>query len=129
VTPYLSFSGNCEEALNFYASVLGGKIEGLNRFAGSPMESDVPADFKNKIMHGSLTSPLGTLMGADSSQPLDKGNRVSLSITPQAADADRIFGRLADGGAVMMPLQEVFWGGRFGVVTDRYGFSWMLSVT
>jgi PhnB protein len=129
VTPYLSFSGNCEEALNFYASVLGGRIEGLNRFAGSPMESDVPPDFKNKIMHGSLTSPLGTLMGADSSQSLDEGNRISLSITPQSADADRIFGRLAEGGTVMMPLQEVFWGGRFGVVTDRYGFSWMLSVT
>jgi len=129
VTPYLSFSGNCEEALNFYASILGGKVAGLNLFAGSPMEFEVPANFKNKIMHGSVTSPLGTLMGADSSRPLGNGNRISLSITPSAADGDRIFGRLADGGDVIMPLQEVFWGGHFGVVTDRYGFTWMLTIT
>src|SRR5271166_3282534 len=114
MTPYLSFSGKCEEALNFYASVLGGKIEGFNRYEGSPMESNVPPDFKNKIMHASLTSPLGTLMGSDTSQPLPDGNRVSLSIAPQGADAQRIFDGLAQGGQVMMPLQDVFWGGKFG---------------
>ncbi len=128
MTPYLRFSGECEEALNFYASVLGGKVEGLHRYAGSPMESDVPPGFKNKIMHASLTSPLGTLMGSDVSQPLPDGNRVSLSIAPQGADAQRIFDGLAQGGQIVMPLEEVFWGGKFGMLTDRYGFSWMISV-
>src|SRR5271165_98601 len=129
MTPYLSFTGNCEEAFTFYASVLGGKVEGMNRFAGSPMESEVPAGFKNKIMHGSITSPLGALMGADSARPLDDGNRISLSIAPPAGDAQRIFDQFADGGEIIMPLQEVFWGGKFGMVCDRYGFNWMLSVS
>lgn len=127
MTPYLSFNGNCEEAVNFYASVFGGKIEGINRYAGSPMESDVPADFKNKVMHASLTSPLGTLFASDNAQHQQSGNRISLSISPSAADAQRIFDRLAEGGSVMMPLGEVFWGGKFGMVTDRYGFHWMIS--
>ena len=127
MTPYLSFTGNCEEALDFYSSALGGKVEGVHRYEGSPMESDVPADFKNKIMHATFNSPLGTFMASDTSRPLGDGNRISLSINPASADAQRIFDRLSEGGQALMPLQDVFWGGKFGMLTDRYGFHWQIS--
>jgi PhnB protein len=128
MTPYLAFSGSCEEALNVYASLFGGTIEGINRYEGSPMEDQVPADFKTKVMHATLLSPLGTLMASDSCRPLPEGSRVSISIAPTAADGARIFDELAAGGEVGMPLQDVFWGGKFGMVTDRFGIDWLVSI-
>jgi PhnB protein len=128
MTPYLSFAGNCEEALDAYQSIFGGTIESLNRYEGSPMETQVPADFKEKIMHATLASPLGTLMASDSSRPLEPGSQISISISPSAAEAERVFNGLADGGKVEMPLQEVFWGGKFGMLTDRFGIDWLVSV-
>jgi PhnB protein len=128
MTPYISFAGTCEEALDAYKSIFRGTIQGLNRYAGSPMESQVPADFKEKIMHASLSTPLGTLMASDSSRPLEPGSQISISIAPSAEDAERIFNGLADGGKVEMPLQDVFWGGKFGMLTDRFGIDWLISV-
>ena len=128
MTPYLAFSGTCEEALTAYAAIFGGTIESMNRFAGSPMEGHVPADYKQKVMHATLSSPLGTLMAADQAQPLPEGTRVSISITPAASDGERIFNELSRGGAVGMPLQDVFWGGRFGMLTDRFGIDWLISI-
>ena len=128
MTPYLAFAGTCEEALNEYAAIFGGTIENLNRYEGSPMESRVPPEFKTKIMHASLSSPLGTLMAADNSAPLPEGSRVSISITPSANDGERVFNALAAGGKVGMPLEDVFWGGKFGMVTDRFGIDWLISI-
>jgi PhnB protein len=128
MTPYLAFPGTCEEAFTAYASLFGGKIESLNRYEGSPIEGQVPADFKRKIMHAAMSSPLGTLMGSDREHALPDGSRISISITPKAEDSRRIFEALATGGTVGMPLQDVFWGGKFGMVTDRYGIDWFVSV-
>jgi PhnB protein len=129
MTPYLSFSGSCEEALDAYKTIFGGTIESLNRYEGSPMEAQVPADFKTKIMHATLISPLGTLMASDTSRPLEEGSRISISVAPSAADGERIFNGLADGGKIEMPLQDVFWGGKFGMLTDRFGIDWLVSVS
>jgi PhnB protein len=127
VTPYLSFAGTCEEAMTFYKSALGGELA-FNHFGGSPMESEVPPEFKTKVMHASLTSPHGTLMASDSWHPMPPGNHVSLSIAASSAEAPALFEALSSGGSVMMPLGEVFWGGSFGMLTDKYGFTWMISV-
>ncbi|MBV8197389.1 MAG: VOC family protein [Candidatus Eremiobacteraeota bacterium] len=128
MTPYLAFQGNCEEALNFYVKVFNGKIETLHRYEGSPMEGQIPADFKGKVMHGSMTSPSGTLMASDTSQELTEGSRICLSLNADEAEGQRIFDALAEGGKVTMPLQDVFWGGKFGMVTDKYDFAWMMSI-
>ena len=128
--PYLSFSGSCEDALNFYAEVFGGEVTALNRFAGSPMEHNVPADYAQKIMHANFKSPSLAFMASDG-MPRDgqpPGNRVSLSLaTRDIAEAERVFGALARGGFVSMPLADTFWGAKFGMLTDKFGIDWLMN--
>jgi PhnB protein len=129
MTPYLHFAGNCEEALDFYAHVFGGKIESLNRFAGSPMEAHVAPEDKQKVMHAAFSAGDLRFMASDSTRNrAAAGGGIALSLfTKSGEEAQRTFGELAIDGTVTMPLQEVFWGGRFGMVVDRFGIEWMLS--
>ena len=129
VSPYLSFDGRCEEAFGFYAQVLGGKIQGLFPYAGTPVESHVPEDFRSKVMHATLTFGDQTLLGSDV-QP-DRyqkpgGMQVSLQIG-DPAEAERIFRAFEPGATVTMPLQKTFWSERFGMLTDRFGIRWMFN--
>lgn len=129
VSPYLSFKGQCEAAFKFYEQCLGGQIGAIFRYAGSPLADDVPADWQDKIMHGSLTVGGQVLMGAD--VPPDryeepKGISLSLQIK-STADAERIFHELAKGGRVVMPLEKTFWAARFGMVVDRFGIPWLIN--
>jgi PhnB protein len=129
--PYLFFHGRCEEALNFYKDCLRGEIVGINRFAGSPMESQVEANFKDKVMHASFVAGDVKFMASDGqpgSEP-DGEDDVALCLaTNDAAEAERVFAALGRGGKVSMPLEEAFWGGKFGSLTDRFGVQWMVSV-
>ncbi len=129
--PYLFFHGRCEEALNFYAQCLGGAIEGLNRFAGSPMEGQVDAGYREKIMHASFVAGNVKFMASDGrpGSPPDGEDDIALSLnTLDDAEGERVFNALADGGTVEMPLADAFWGGKFGSLTDRFGVQWMISV-
>jgi PhnB protein len=127
INAYLHFNGNCEEAFKFYETLIGGKIGGLMTYDGAPM--DTPAHWRSKIMHASMTVGNALLMGADSMphhyQP-PAGFSVSISVD-SAAEAERIFAGLAEGGNVTMPLQQTFWAIRFGMVTDRFGIPWMIN--
>ena len=129
--PYLFFHGRCEEALNFYKDCLRGDITSINRFEGSPMESNVGPDFKDKVMHASFVAGDVKFMASDG-QPgpaPDGDDDIALSLaTGDAAEGERVFNALAAGGTVSMPLQEQFWGGRFGSLTDRFGVQWMVSI-
>lgn len=129
INPYLHFNGNCEEAFHFYAEVLGGKIQTVFTFAGTPMAAHVPPAFQNKLMHASLLVGDVLLMGADATpdryQP-PAGFSVSLGIT-SVAEAERVFHALAEGGAVHMPIQQTFWAQRFGMLVDRFGIPWMVN--
>jgi PhnB protein len=127
--PYLFFYGKCEEALTFYKDVFDGEIVSMMRFEGSPMESQVAPEFKKGVMHATFKSPTVEFMASDGnpSRKFDSGN-ISLSLaTEDENEAQRVFGKLAEGGEVTMPLQAVFWGGTFGTLTDRYGIDWMVS--
>lgn len=129
--PYLHFSGQCEEALNFYAGVFGGEIASISRFEGSPMGKDVPPDYQQKVMHANFKSPTVKFMGSDGmpgGNP-ERGSRVSLSLGGNdVAEGERIFNALAAGGTVSMPYQDTFWGAKFGMVTDKFGIDWMVNV-
>lgn len=129
LTPYLMFNGQCEEALNFYAKALNGGIKSLMHFEGSPAES-MSAD-KKQVMHAQFEAPGIAFMASDSGQPgtepAPSGN-VHLSINfDSVEEEENIFNALADGGKVTMPLQDTFWGARFGMLTDRYGINWMFN--
>jgi PhnB protein len=129
--PYLFFHGRCEEALNFYKDCLHGEIIGLNRFAGSPMESHAAPEYKDKIMHASFVAGDVKFMASDG-QPgpaPDGEDDIVLSLaTSDGAEGERVFKALAEGGTVSMPLEDQFWGGRLGSLTDRFGVQWMVSV-
>ena len=129
MAPYLSFNGDCEAAFQFYQSALHGKLGELFRYGGSPMENQIPADWKNKIMHGSVTVGGQTLMGADTAPPqYEQPKGFSLALTIRGAEeAERIFRSLADGGKVVVPLEKTFWAERFGMVIDRFGIPWAIN--
>lgn len=127
ITPYLTFNGTCRQAMTFYKDILGGDLE-LMDFASSPM--DVPDEAKNYIMHAILTSNGVTLMASDTmpNQPVTNGNSVSLSINCQSTDEiNHLFNSLSDGGQITMPLEDTFWGARFGMLTDKFGTCWMFN--
>lgn len=134
IQPYLFFNGRCEEAVEFYRKALGARVEMMMRYKESPEPPPpgmVPPGFENKIMHTSFRVGQTTVMASDGCSA-DKagfeGFFLSLSV-PSPADADRVFAALADGGQVRMPLAKTFWSPRFGMVADRFGIGWMVSVT
>ena len=133
VQAYLFFNGRCEEAVEFYKQVLGAEVTTLMRFEDSPEEPPpgvLPPGAENKIMHASFQVGDTTVMASDGcsqGQPNFQGFSLSL-IVPNAAEADRVFAALADGGQVQMPLDKTFWSPRFGMLTDRFGVSWMVNV-
>ena len=129
LNPYLSFDGSCEAAFKFYEKALGGKIVAMMPHEGSPMESQVPAEWRKKIMHARLTVGDKVLMGSDCPpdryEPM-KGFSVTLTID-EPAEADRVFQALSPGATVRMPIQETFWAKRFGVLVDQFGTPWMIN--
>jgi PhnB protein len=129
INAYLHFNGNAEEVLEFYRGALGGEVE-IMRFAGSPAAASVPDDWGNKVLHGVLRSPAGQLMASDATKDRvnNPGDNFSLSIgTEDEAEADAVFAKLSAGGTVTMPFEKTFWGAKFGMVTDKYGISWMVN--
>lgn len=129
ITPYLSFNGQCEAAFTLYAQCLGGQVGAIFRYGGSPMADQAPADWGDKVMHATVTVGNQVFMGADimpDRYEEPKGFSLSIQIT-SAAEAERIFGELAKGGRVAMPLEKTFWAERFGMVVDRFGIPWLIN--
>ena len=126
LTPYLMFNGTCEEALNFYATTIGGEIKHLSRFEGSPIES--MSDDKQKVMHATFEGNGFAFMASDGSKPGSDSSNVHLCLDYNDASAmENVFNALGDGGKITMPLQDTFWGAKFGMLTDRYGINWMFN--
>lgn len=129
LAPYIFFGGRCEEALEFYKTVLGGTYE-VMRNSDSPMGAEAAENWKHKIMHSSFTAPGLKFMASDGRGPQvidpEAGN-ITLALTaPTAEQGKRIFDALADGGKVKMPFDAAFWGGTFGMLDDRFGIEWMV---
>lgn len=132
ISPYLTFNGNCEEAFNFYKSVFGGDFLSIGRFSELPNDFKVSEKDNNLIMH--VTLPMGDslLMGSDTSDsfspPVKQGTNFSISITAESKpEADNLFKKLSQDGNVTMPMANTFWGSYFGMLTDQFGISWMIS--
>ena len=125
---YVTFGGNCEEAINFYKEALGAEVLMINRMGESPME--VPEHVKGKIMHARLQIGENVLYMSDTFDPssIVQGNNISLSLQPESLDkTEELFNKLSVGGTVKMPLQDTFWGARFGMFIDKFGIHWMLN--
>jgi len=128
LNPYLIFSGNAEEVLNFYKDALGGEITMLSRYGDSPMPTD--EDYKNKVMHSRLVFDGNLVMISDDMKghPVSTGGNVQLSIEVESLDRiNEVFEKMSEGGKVTLPLQDMFWGARFGMLQDKFGINWMFN--
>ena len=132
VQPYLFFGGRCEEALEFYRTALGAQVDFMMRYKESPEPlppGRVPAGYENKVMHATFRVGGSTLMASDGCEKGTNFEGFSLSLAmPTEAEANRAFAALSEGGKVTMPLTKTFWSPRFGMLTDRFGMGWMVSV-
>jgi PhnB protein len=132
IQPYLFFGGRCEEAIEFYAKALGAQVEMLMHHRDSPDPHPpglLQPGFEDKVMHATIRIGGAILMASDGCDDKSRfdGFRLSLAV-PTEADARRAFAGLSDGGEVQMPLTKTFWSPCFGMVTDRFGVGWMVSV-
>jgi len=131
--PYLNFKGNTEEAFNFYRSVFGEEFEVLLRFRDfGDNEMGIAEKDLDKIAHVALRLGQSMLMGTDvvDSMPMTftPGNNFYIALSPENADeADALFGKLAEGGTIEMPLQVTAWAEKYGSLVDKYGVQWMVS--
>ncbi len=130
LNPYLNFNGTAEQAIKLYESALGAKADNVMRFgdqAGMPV---APAD-KNRVMHAVLKLGTGTVMISDTmpNQPVStEGGNVHVSLDfDDVTEMTTKFGALAKGGSITMPLQDTFWGAKFGMLTDAFGVRWMFN--
>jgi PhnB protein len=129
LNPYLNFNGNARQALEFYASVFGGKPT-FSTFAdfGAPDSPDA-----DRIMHGMLETDAGyTIMAADVTGDMEYHAPAGFSVSVSGDDADALrgyFEKLAAGGTATMPMQKQVWGDEFGMCVDRYGVSWLVDIT
>ncbi|MCU1532720.1 MAG: hypothetical protein JWO49_2291 [Arthrobacter sp.] len=129
LNPYLGFRDNAKEAMTFYQSVFGGELT-MSTFGEFQASED--AAEQDKIMHAMLTTDNGmVLMGADTPNSMDytPGNHISISLSGSEEPALRgYFEKLADGGTVVMPLEQAPWGDTFGMCKDKFGVDWLVNV-
>ena len=128
---YLKFNGNCREAFEFYSSVFGASPQALQAYKDGPAEMGASEADLELIMHASLPIGSSLLMGSDSiaafGGPVDVGSNFAVLVEPGSREqADSLFAKLAEGGSVVMPLQDTFWGAYFGSLKDKFGIEWQL---
>jgi PhnB protein len=131
IQPYLFFDGRCQEALDFYVTALGAKVEALIRFKDSPEPPDpakVPPGAANNIMHSSLRIGETVVLASDgfgNGNPVFQGFSLALWVANDA-EADHLYSALAKEGKITQPLVKTFFASSFGMVTDKFGVPWMV---
>jgi len=130
ISPYLHFDGRCDEAIEFYKKALGAELQFMVRFKENPEPQYNPPGMDEKIMHANLLIGETQIMVSDGRCMGDaKFEGITLSIeAADAAEADRLFSALAEGGKVIMPQSQTFFSPRFGMVADKFGVHWMVIV-
>ena len=122
---YVNYPGHCEEAFRFYEQHLKGKISGIARHGEQP-NPNIPANWKNKVLHGRIEIGGSVLMGADipNAEPM-RSAYLTLRLD-SAKEAEQTYAILSDGGQVFMKMEETPFASRFAMLRDRFGTSWML---
>lgn len=127
VNPYIAFKGNCKDAIEFYKSALGAEVLFSQTMGESPMAGMGPAD---NIMHCTIKVGDSPIMMCDDPSPESATGNGNISLAIGLNDPERakqLFGNLANGGSVIMPLEKTFWAEAFGMVTDKFGIKWMVN--
>lgn len=129
INSYLTFSGNCRDAMSFYKECLGGELT-LQTIGDSPLADKIPKQMKDCILHSTLAKDTLVLLGSDMvpQSGLVKGNAVSLSLDCGSEEEIKTcYEKLSSGGSADYPLEETFWGALFGGLTDKFGNHWLLN--
>jgi len=124
---YLNFNGNCRDAMKFYERCLGGD---LHMMPFSEVPGNHPPEAKDRIMHARLTNGSAMLMASDTmpGMPFQQGSNFAICVNCQSQEElEKFFTAVGDKGKVTMPLQDTFWGARFGMLTDQFGINWMFN--
>lgn len=127
VNPYLVFNGSCKDAMKFYAEIMDGKVEFMT-FKEAPME--FPKETQDKIMHSSLKFGEAVIMASDNmpGNPVGYSDGHSVLVnTDTLEDAEHVFNSLLEGGKVVIPFDDTFWGAKFGQLVDKFGVQWMVN--
>ncbi|MEW6345712.1 MAG: VOC family protein [Paraburkholderia sp.] len=132
IQPYVFFGGRCEEALAFYTEKIGAEVLFKMHYKDAPPDAGHPANpkFDNQVMHASVKVGSTILMVADdcmSESVTHKGFSLSLT-ADDLAHGEKLFNALAEGGTVNMPWQATFWTEGFGMLTDKFGIGWMVTI-
>lgn len=128
VQPYLSFKGECKNALEYYQSILGGKI--VNEQTYEDAEMDIPEDYRKKLQHAELKGNGFHIMAYDASPdtPLTNGTNINMSVDLDSQEeAKTIFNKLSENGTIHTPFQEMPWNACYGRCSDKYNVSWMVN--
>jgi len=128
INSYLTFNGNCREAMTFYKDCLGGELS-LQTIGDSPLSDKMPQQMKNAILHATLNREGFVLMASDmvADEGLTIGNSVSMMLDCSSADElHTVYKKLANGGKKDHPIETSFWGALFGDLTDKFGNRWLL---
>ena len=133
IHPYLFFGGRCEEAIAFYKDALGAELKSIMHYNESPEPAPpgmLQPGFENKVMHADVSIGGVPVMMSDGCDDKSKFESFRLAlILPNETDAQKAFGALSEGGSVMMPLTKTFWSPCFGMLTDKFGLGWMVTVS
>jgi len=130
INAYLSFNGNCAEAMRFYERVLGGNLKALLKNSETPAAEHIAPGNEDRIMHAYLEFPGGSLMAGDAyaGEKYEGIKGVSLALQyDDTSEAQRVFDALSEGGSVTMPWGPTFWAEAFGMATDKYGTPWIVN--
>ena len=128
INAYLTFDGNCLDAMKFYQRCLGGDLQ-LTPFSDAP--GNHPKGAKDRIIHARLTQGGAVLMasGSISGMPLQRGGNFSVAVQYETGtELEKLFNTVGEKGKVVLPLQDTFWGGHFGMLTDQFGINWMFNL-
>lgn len=132
IQPYLFFGGRCEEALAFYKSAIGAQVDMIMYHRDSPDQPPpgmLQPGYEDKVMHASFRVGESLIMASDGCGEGAKFGGFSLSLSlPTEADAQRAFAALSEGGSVTMPIMKTFWSPCFGMLEDKFGVGWMVTV-
>jgi PhnB protein len=129
LNPYLNFNGEAEQAIKLYEKALGAKADNVMRWRDMP-DAKVATEHQNRVMHAVLHVGGGDLMVSDTlpDRPVEPGDNAHINLSfDDVTEMKRKFDALADGGEVTMPLQDTFWGAKFGMLTDAFGVQWMFN--
>jgi PhnB protein len=127
VQPYLNFDGNTRDAMTFYNECFDGELS-IQTFGD--VHAPGPPGSESRVMHARVTKGPVMLMASDTmpGMPFAQGNDIHINIDCESAEEiETLFGALGQGGKVTMPLQDQFWGARFGMLVDKFGIHWMFN--